>query len=75
MLPAVTDPVAAKLVENPDAPEGNITGTSDAIPVDQVFELMNQLTKLLSVSTGISLIGVPSSTFTTIAAVCLPSRV
>ena len=41
---AVTDPVAAKLVENPDAPEGNITGTSDAIPVDQVFELMNQLT-------------------------------
>lgn len=41
---AVTDPVAAKLVENPGAPEGNITGTSDAIPVDQVFELMNQLT-------------------------------
>lgn len=41
---AVTDPVAAKLVENPDTPEGNITGTSDAIPVDQVFELMNRLT-------------------------------
>ncbi len=41
---AVTDPVAAKLVENPGAPEGNITGTSDAIPVDQVFELMDRLT-------------------------------
>ena len=29
---AVTDPAAAGLVENPEAPEGNITGTSDAIP-------------------------------------------
>lgn len=41
---AVTDPVAAKLVTNPAAPEGNISGTSDAIPVDQVFSLMKQLT-------------------------------
>lgn len=41
---AVTDPVAAKLVANPDAPDGHITGTSDAIPVDQVFTLMKQLT-------------------------------
>ena len=41
---AVTDPVAAKLLQNPDAPEGIITGTSDAIPVDQVFALMKQLT-------------------------------
>lgn len=41
---AVTDPVAAKLVTDPNAPDGIITGTSDAIPVDQVFTLMKQLT-------------------------------
>ena len=41
---AVTDPVAAKLVADPDKPDGIITGTSDAIPVDQVFALMQQLT-------------------------------
>lgn len=41
---AVTDPVSAKLVTDLDAPEGLITGTSDAIPVDQVFTLMKQLT-------------------------------
>lgn len=41
---AVTDPVAAGLVTNLEKPEGNITGTSDAIPVDQVFELAKVLT-------------------------------
>lgn len=41
---AVTDPVAAGLVENLDAPEGNITGTSDAIPVDKIFALAEELT-------------------------------
>ena len=41
---AVTDPVAAKLVSSLEKPEGNITGTSDAIPVDQVFELSKELT-------------------------------
>lgn len=41
---AVTDPVAAKLVIDPNKPEGNVTGTSDAIPVDRVFELCNNLT-------------------------------
>ena len=41
---AVTDPVAAQLVENMEKPEANITGTSDAIPVDQVFELCKELT-------------------------------
>lgn len=41
---AVTDPVAAKLVDNVDSPSGNVTGTSDAIPVDQVFELCKELT-------------------------------
>ncbi len=41
---AVTDPVAAGLVENLDAPEGNITGTSDAISVDKIFALAEELT-------------------------------
>ncbi|MGL4797826.1 MAG: ABC transporter substrate binding protein [Cellulosilyticaceae bacterium] len=41
---AVTDPVAAKLVVDPAKPEGNVTGTSDAIPVDQVLALCNKLT-------------------------------
>ena len=41
---AVTDPVSAGLVENMDAPEGNITGTSDAIPVEKIFALAEELT-------------------------------
>lgn len=41
---AVTDPVSAGLVENMDAPEGNITGTSDDIPVEKIFDLAAELT-------------------------------
>lgn len=41
---AVTDPVAAGLVESLDAPEGNVTGTSDAIDVTAIFELAQELT-------------------------------
>lgn len=41
---AVTDPVVAKLVTNLETPEGNVTGTSDAIPVDEVFNLCQELT-------------------------------
>ena len=41
---AVTAPVAAGLVENLEAPEGNITGTSDAIPVEKIFTLAKELT-------------------------------
>ncbi len=41
---AVTDPVATKLVIDPNKPSANVTGTSDAIPVDQVFELCKKLT-------------------------------
>ena len=41
---AVTDPVGAKLVDDPQKPSGNVTGTSDAIPVDQTFELCKALT-------------------------------
>lgn len=41
---AVTDPVGAKLVDSLESPSGNVTGTSDAIPVDQMFELCKALT-------------------------------
>lgn len=41
---AVTDPVEAKLIQNPQQPEGNVTGTSDAIPVDEVMKLCQKLT-------------------------------
>lgn len=41
---AVTDPVGAMLVENMEKPERNITGTSDLIPVDKVFDLCKKLT-------------------------------
>lgn len=41
---AVTDPVGAKLVSDLNAPSGNATGTSDLIPVDQIFALASQLT-------------------------------
>lgn len=41
---AVSDPVAAGLVESLDAPGGNITGTSDEIQVEQIVDLMLQLT-------------------------------
>lgn len=41
---AVSDPVAAGLVENPTAPEANITGTSDAISPEQIFSLASELT-------------------------------
>ncbi len=41
---AVTDPISAKLVDDLNRPSGNVTGTSDAIPVDQTFELCKELT-------------------------------
>ena len=41
---AVTDPVAASLVENLEKPEGNISGTSDAIDINRIFELADELT-------------------------------
>lgn len=41
---AVTDPVAAGLVADMEKPGGNITGTSDAIPVQSIFELAGRLT-------------------------------
>lgn len=41
---AVTDPVGAGLLENFSVPEGNITGVSDAIDVESIFSLADELT-------------------------------
>ncbi len=41
---AVTDPVAAGLVGADGKPDRNCTGTSDAIAVDKIFDLANELT-------------------------------
>lgn len=40
---AVTDPVASDLVDSMDAPGGNITGTSDASPMDRQLQLFKDL--------------------------------
>ncbi|UZE97667.1 ABC transporter substrate-binding protein [Alkalimarinus alittae] len=40
---AVTDPVGAKLVKNLEKPGGNITGTTDMLPVKKHLELVKQL--------------------------------
>ncbi len=41
---AATDPVAAKLLTDPAKPEGNVTGVSDAIPVEKIFAVAKELT-------------------------------
>ncbi len=41
---AVTDPVGAGLVSDPAKPDRNLTGTSDAIPVDAIFQLAARMT-------------------------------
>jgi len=40
---AVTDPVSAELVASMDKPEGNVTGTSDATPIDRQLQLFKDL--------------------------------
>ena len=40
---AVTDPVAAKLVDNPERPGGNVTGVSDLSPVKQHLDLIKEI--------------------------------
>ncbi|MBQ9109520.1 MAG: ABC transporter substrate-binding protein [Oscillospiraceae bacterium] len=44
LFSAVTDPLSAELVDDMNAPGGNCTGTSDAIPVEQIFSLADELT-------------------------------
>jgi putative tryptophan/tyrosine transport system substrate-binding protein len=40
---AVTDPVGAGLVTNADAPDANVTGVSDMLPVEPHLELIKQV--------------------------------
>ncbi|HML38753.1 MAG TPA: ABC transporter substrate-binding protein [Bacillota bacterium] len=41
---AVTNPIDAKLVDNLDAPGGNITGTSDAVSAQKIMDLARKIT-------------------------------
>lgn len=41
---AVTDPVAAELVEDLNAPGGNITGVSDVVSADKIMDLALEIT-------------------------------
>lgn len=43
VMAGVTDPVSAGVVETLEAPGGNITGTSDAIDLEEHFELMLEI--------------------------------
>ncbi len=43
LFTAVTDPVAARLVESNEKPGLNVTGTTDAGPIDKQFALMEEL--------------------------------
>ena len=45
MFSAVTDPVAAEVVEDMEHPGGNITGTSDVISVERIMELAQEITR------------------------------
>ncbi|MGV1005609.1 MAG: ABC transporter substrate-binding protein [Candidatus Nanopelagicales bacterium] len=40
---AVTDPVGAGLVTNAEAPDANVTGVSDMLPMEPQFELIKQI--------------------------------
>lgn len=43
LVTAVTDPETAKLVEKNDAPNGNVSGTSNLTPVDEQMVLLKKL--------------------------------
>jgi len=43
LITAVTDPVAAKLVESNEKPGGNVTGTTDMTPMKDQFDLLQKL--------------------------------
>ncbi len=43
LFTAVTDAVAAELVESNEAPGGNVPGTSDIAPIDKQVELLKEL--------------------------------
>ncbi len=43
LFTAVTDPASAELVESNEAPGANVTGTSDAAPIDKQLELLKKI--------------------------------
>lgn len=43
LITAVTDPIEAGLVKSLEKPETNVTGTSDATPIDKQFKLLKEL--------------------------------
>lgn len=43
LFTAVTDPVGSALVESMEAPGGNVTGTSDAVDVADILELVTRI--------------------------------
>ncbi|AVZ40728.1 MULTISPECIES: ABC transporter substrate-binding protein [unclassified Dietzia] len=43
LFTAVTDPVSAELVDSMEEPGANVTGTSDAAPIDEQLELLKQI--------------------------------
>ncbi|MFL0578683.1 ABC transporter substrate-binding protein [Dietzia sp. 179-F 9C3 NHS] len=43
LFTAVTDPVEAELVDSTDAPGANVTGTSDAAPIEEQLDLLKQI--------------------------------
>lgn len=43
LITAVTDPVAAKLVESNEKPGGNVTGTTDMTPIKEQFDLLKKI--------------------------------
>lgn len=40
---AITDPVAAELAQEDKTPKGNVTGTSDKLPVEQQLQMIREL--------------------------------
>lgn len=44
VMGAISDPVGAKLVKNLKKPEGNVTGTSNHVPLKQTVELIQDIT-------------------------------
>ncbi|MDO8393578.1 MAG: ABC transporter substrate-binding protein [Dietzia sp.] len=43
LFTAVTDPVSAELVDSMEEPGANVTGTSDAAPIDEQLELLKEI--------------------------------
>ncbi|MGT2906448.1 tryptophan ABC transporter substrate-binding protein [Streptococcus dentiloxodontae] len=44
VMGAISDPVGAKLVSNMKKPEGNVTGTSNQVPIEQTVDLITEIT-------------------------------